>query len=371
MFQTCVSNVPKPCKQCGPCKQCEGGEGDTNTAEWEQRDPMSMSTVITALSMQWDSKEGSSTSFFDILGSPRNVDVQKTSDSVQGSASKATAPALPVLSESMDETGDQRRPSVASVESDEPLEEAPTTKRKERRKIEDMSCFRLCGDETHEKVVVDELELLKKGWWCLYCCCTGCGCGPQHPYIFDAKCICCRHGCSTSHCCGTEGILSDVLSCCCCHLLCQLPPRNETPRCVCCNEVMFGVHRHSRRSYDSGENPFQTFDHILHEAFMLAYCVCGGCAVSSIEITELCRHFYKCCCCKVHCEVGLPTLEDGWCHYLWVCCCVFSQCRFPLKIDGNPLLEVCGYKCRKENSRSPSSSNVTKKRAAPEQQEMQ
>lgn len=303
-----------------------------------------MSSIITTM-MQWDtpSVEGAS-SFFNMLVTPKGGQ-SKSNELTEEPTSVANT---------FNQNVDSPRPSVASV--DFPPIEDPKTKRKKPRDTDNVGCFRLCGAETHEKVMVDEMELLKKGWWCFYCCCSGCGCGPLYPSLFDAKCLCCRQACSTAPCFGLEGCLSCVVSCCCCHSLCQLPPRNETPKCMCCNEMWGDLHR--GQGEQDKVDPFQTFDHIFAEAFMLTYCFCCGFAVSSSQLGECCAHFYKCCCCKVQCDIGMPAPDD-LCTYFGVCCCVFSQCRCPPKREGNPLLGLCGFRFRKELPRANSSGSFS------------
>lgn len=241
------------------------------------------------------------------------------------------------------------RDLARTVEADEePGKESQEKKDDDDEDLEDCATA-LCGKLLDHHM--DELEVMQKTWWCCYCCCcAGCGVGPRDPIRFKYRCVLCDGFCQSADLVELrDGICHCVWDCCGCHVLSQLPWRDQTPRCAICNRHFFGWHKKD----DEGLKPSpeeahsaHVFEHATHDLFNLLYVSFCGCALAPFDITQM-ETICKCCCCRAVCQPTVPSEEE-------CCACLLSvitlhlQCRIPAKAEANPLCAVCGKKIRRK-----------------------
>merc|ERR1712139_246103 len=159
------------------------------------------------------------------------------------------------------------------------------------------------------------------------------------------KCICCRETCESTACVGKDGCIGCLCSLAYCHFLLQLPPRIGSPKCICCGEIMFGLHR---SGLPKSDNPDRDHD-ILLEGFSPLHCYCVGCSCKP-SMAHCTQCLSKCCCCHFVCESALPTDNDGLLFSLCTCSQLYCQCRVPPKRENNPFCACCGLRLRKKES---------------------
>lgn len=234
---------------------------------------------------------------------------------------------------------------------------------------------------------MDEVTVLKRACWCLYCCCCGLGChGRRARPRIACKCVLCRMSsesttkCTDSH----DGCCAQSQSCCCCLSICHLMPRPGSPCCICCNEICC-LHRGQDTTKDEdNEKYYKTvaddgtdfrasdFDHFMSETNVLCFLCCTGCATA--RSLSVYHGKQKCCCCKCKFSTTLPNLH-GCCNALCTCWWCLAQCRFPPRCSPalNPIVECCGCKLRKERKHAIGPGCVNKHAPigmAPHQQQM-
>lgn len=206
----------------------------------------------------------------------------------------------------------------------------------------------------------DEVELLAKGFLCLFCCCSGCGYRSPLHSMCNSNCVCCTQLCEVAHCSHREeGVLGCVSSCICCHSVFTWPPPNTSASCIWCNEVCGRLHK--KRASLGEERNVCAYDS-MHETFMLAYCCCTGCSVSSPREAA---SFCKCLGCRCQSKMELQSAEKGCCSHHSACHCLFLFCKLPPKWINNPMCAICGCKCKK-----PKPHVGVGMGSAPKQQEM-
>lgn len=239
-----------------------------------------------------------------------------------------------------------------------------------------------CGCIYSPVAKMEEVEVLKKACWCVYCCCGGFGFHRWPAHLRLAyKCIACRQSFDAVECHGVhDGLCAQANTCCWCLSMCHLPPRRGTPRCICCNEPYCGYtqwgkdlrdHEHAEENV-AGDARVGDLDHFLHETNVLCWSCCTGCSVASACVAYHIK--YKCCCCKCKSESTCPCDGDGCCNCLLTCWWCLAQSRFPpsFKPDRNPLIGCCGCTLRKccRSAHHIGPHGPGSKSAAPRQQEM-
>lgn len=235
--------------------------------------------------------------------------------------------------------------------------------------------FVCCSGES-KAVYMDEVDVMKKAKWCMYCVCCGLGCS-ELTARFRCKytCLFC-----TGSCQGAEfmeeldGLCSCVWSWCCCHMMSQLPFREDSPHCTLCGGHFFGWHHHHRKreerkqTKDAHEaHASMPYDHMVHNEFNPLYILC--CGFSVVEPELVIDNMCKCCCCRHGCQLVLPPEEWADCE---LCLCLFScvtchfHCRVPPQIQENPICGCCGKKLRRKHI----ARMVEREGKAPKQQKM-
>jgi hypothetical protein len=219
---------------------------------------------------------------------------------------------------------------------------------------------------TFSNRAIDEVELLEKTWWCMYCCCYGLGCGPWVHQRSFLKLTCCLTECERTDVFDKNiGTFSWLYSCCFCHALGQMPRLPGTPMCVCLDE-MYWHDNNSRDDFNSrkdkavteweednnGDDPaVQTFDFVLMTAYTLCFYKVFGFAVSPVIIRpSLCMGTCKWCCCQCSSEfVPACGEEFGCCTHLLTCTWCYFTCRLPIlsgdrRPKKHPVITLCGRK---------------------------
>lgn len=281
--------------------------------------------------------------------------------------------------------GRQISPSPPSDAGTNNVSNAPSGKSRKELPPDTRTCFGGC---IYSPVAnMNEVEVLKKAFWCTYCCCGGLGCHrwPAHLRLM-CKCIACRQTFESTDCHGVhDGLCTQAHTCCCCLSICHMPPRKGTPRCILCNETFCGYSEWGKDAGDDQEGAEHNvasdgmdarvgdLDHFLDETSVLCYSCCTGFSV--VPVCEAYHGKYKCCCCKCRFASACPCDGDGCCNCLLTCWWCLAQSRFPptLKPDLNPLIGCCGCKlrkcCRVAHTIGPHGPGS--QTAAPRQQEMQ
>lgn len=200
---------------------------------------------------------------------------------------------------------------------------------------------------------LNEDEVVSRAWWCLYCCCGGCGCSSQQAYPGAiCKCMYCHQICETVECGGPQGLLSSVQVCCCCVTQMQIPPRGGHAPCILCSCVECGKtarstakEKHEIRTSTEVEQLYvANLEERLFDTFILSYCCCAGCGVTG-ELLDCYSALQKCLCWRCTCRPGTPSDSNGCCLHLWTCGPCYSHCRVPPKYESSaPLYACCGRK---------------------------
>lgn len=190
---------------------------------------------------------------------------------------------------------------------------------------------------------VDEAEILRRPNLCCYCCCVGFGCNSVlDPCFSRCACACWHCACSSADLLEpSQGLCSQLCSCCVAAILCQLPIPGGAPCIVCCNE------RYCIRPFkeDTSEQmgnrislqAYEQAAHILRTRTVPCFFGCCGC----IEAVgrDLCSCAVKACCCRCDQRLGLPIYPG--CGALTQCGCLYAQAMFPCNQPEAPICACC------------------------------
>jgi hypothetical protein len=207
----------------------------------------------------------------------------------------------------------------------------------------------LCANASQR---VDETELLEQACWCFYCCCFGCGCGNFVHQRWLQRFACMKCECFEGEVLGEEGCCSCINTCCCVHVLAQVPPRKSI--WMLCNE-MYGGHKDDGRTEEQkkaeeedSEKGEDVVHFMLEEAFTVCFCRYCGLTVNDPEVgSSHCSVGHcKCACCVCAYETtakGCSDEHEGCCLTLFTCAWLYWHCRMPFENDEtNPLLACMG-----------------------------
>lgn len=197
----------------------------------------------------------------------------------------------------------------------------------------------------------DESELLKQKGWCLYCCCMGLGCSPAlQPFVHRLDCSYFHSICESAYFSEpAQGISSLVCTCYNASCIFQLPIRQHSPLCICCNERFcykggkaqlnadLGTGTPQPRIRRSSIEMSEESTYIIEERWV--QCLCGCCACAESYGKNCCGFASKCCCTRCGSRCGAPSFPG--CVALSLCCCSFFQCRCPKLVVGTPLCICC------------------------------
>lgn len=199
---------------------------------------------------------------------------------------------------------------------------------------------------------LDEQTILSRAFWCLYCCCGGCGCiDSQAPCRYDATCCICRQTCEMVDIESREGICGCIQSCCNFSQICQLPVPESTPRCMCCSSAWCGFTKKSDKDTSdrnsTTSDPYTAFEFHLFENYVPLYCCCTGCTCRPV-LLNLFESYYKCCCVRCSTSTVLP-----WHGGICTCCILLANCgpfvahgRLPCRFVDNPICGLAGWRCK-------------------------
>jgi hypothetical protein len=198
-------------------------------------------------------------------------------------------------------------------------------------------------------------DVLANSWWCCYCLCGGCGCGPTQTPMFSYGCkyLFCKNTCESTECSGTngqEGFCGTLHRCCCCTQECQCPPKESSrvnikegsPRCVCLGCNIGSCIKDARQAI------WDLWLCHLHccgtDPWWICYCLCGGVGIHEVMLG---RPLYfsstKCCPIKSTCNSASPSDRDGCCMNVQQCLCWNTSCQLPPpRAEENPVCACCG-----------------------------
>lgn len=196
---------------------------------------------------------------------------------------------------------------------------------------------------------MSEASLVDNAWWCIYCCCAGCGCleAPRTPNITCDFCFCCG-GCEfiaePVECMDPTACLA-IDSCCCCTQVCQWPLIEGFPRCIFCTQDFCGLvggyefALHNRENLETVDRNklLKLFDRAIEEELVLCYS--GFCCGCGLALQRNCQVRSQSKCFGLLCSLMSADNGCGMLCQLWSKLC---QCRVP----PDPCFCSCwGRKC--------------------------
>lgn len=269
---------------------------------------------------------------------------------------------------------DERRPSIASVESIDP--DGYKVRIDNDAKTEDTDGPNCCSCTGAH---VDEEAVMSQAWWFCYCCCSGIGYLNAHaPCRLDTKCCCFRQICEVVEMETREGLCSCIQDCCFCSSLMQLPSPDGIPWCILCGCYYCGIqHKHEENEkkkdptastsssdrHSVSSDPYTNFFHHIQEFLVPCFAVCIGCTCRPV-FGNCYEGYCKCCCYRCSGRTTGPIDAGGCtcCSYLLNCGDIFAQGRLPARFADNPIMAIAGKKCKEKRHIASFS--------APRQQEM-
>lgn len=193
---------------------------------------------------------------------------------------------------------------------------------------------------------MDEDEVLNRVWWCLYCCCAGCGCTRQpSPLNAMCRCVLCISRCSTE---TNDTCLFCVQSFLCCISQFRCPPQQGHPRCVLgkfyfCGYVG-GLRSMVKHQGEQRDSELDKISQTILEEPCLCHAFCCSCAWAFPTAVNM---ISKCMGCLCRLDVGPACGNQGICRLLAQCWWLHMQCRVPPLVQSNPICALCGLRCRR------------------------
>jgi hypothetical protein len=149
-------------------------------------------------------------------------------------------------------------------------------------------------------------KILDDTFWCVYCCCEGCGLGPvKEPALCasEMKNLCVHSTCVTADIMADDGLCGCVAVEGAMTSQCQLPPLANAPKCLCCNIPL-------APGNPSGKDPQGIFDYstIFGGTWWTIYCGCCGYGLNGLQAggRPIFAMTEKCLICR-----GSVALEDN------------------------------------------------------------
>lgn len=175
-------------------------------------------------------------------------------------------------------------------------------------------------DQLQERILTDT-------WWCMYCCCGGCGIdGFDLPCCFCLGEICCCGGTIKAAPCWDQDGCCAVSSKCCCSLIGFECPIDNTPGIGCCScRTMSNIEDKEVDQCTSlaAKNELDTYK----KTFWCWSCYCCFQGLS-YDMSPICSQEGKCCCLWLALE-SASCCDDGWIEYDSKCCGVVCDCSIP------------------------------------------